>query len=721
VEKTQKKISDPEAPENLAYFLRHGPKPGDGADYLVVVQGDDDARQDSGWFDETGEEDESEKAAAAAAAERGERRPPRFPAAVERALSFATFSSPSLRISVLAHDNTCYDWGTFGWALKQPEANARPYRFWVLVNSSVRGPFVHPTTKSAAEAAAAAAAAASAAASGSASSSSSFSASSPTAVPWHALLTSRLRGSVHAAGPVISCEPSPWRGRAGSGPWRANPHVQSWALALDAEALGVLRSASPRAKREANGKGKNESESEAKGGGGGATTTTAAAASSNSSSSSSSSSSSASSALGDGGPLECAADRWDAIWSGEMGSSRALLEAGMNLDCLLPRYQGVDWRLRHEGAPRSSPAEGTSGDDLSSSPSSSPPSNDLSDDGDPLHDPWRCNQRFSPTRDGSLDGLTLMPFDTMFVKFKRALLEVRAEATVAAAKLGEWEDQRWWREREREREEGEAGEKRGGVASSSSVSPPSSLIKPSSASSSSSLSSPSPLSRYRSTGVDIVSNAFVNDPAKHKVPRHGALKSRGLACFDAEAYLAASADLGRALPPPGRDGGAAAWRHALEHGQFELRPMRFRCSASEVPAGIREGAEGLQREESAFALGERARRAVAGRAAAVAARAGGGGERGSGGGFASSSERRGENEEEEKGRRGSSGLLWAYSDGRRAPSSSEEGGEAAGAGASGSGGGGAAHWRLRRRELKAKRALGTNSTRQSFVGPVPSF
>ena len=47
--------------------------------------------------------------------------------------------------------------------------------------------------------------------------------------------------------------------------------------------------------------------------------------------------------------------------------------------------------------------------------------------------------------------------------------------------------------------------------------------------------------------------------------------------------------------------------------------MRFRCSASEVPAGIREGAERLQREESAFALGERARRAVAGRAAAVAA------------------------------------------------------------------------------------------------------
>ena len=51
---------------------------------------------------------------------------------------------------MLAHDNTCYDWGTFGWALRQPEANERAYRFWVLVNSSVRGPFVSPAARSAA-------------------------------------------------------------------------------------------------------------------------------------------------------------------------------------------------------------------------------------------------------------------------------------------------------------------------------------------------------------------------------------------------------------------------------------------------------------------------------------------------------------------------------------------------------------------------------------------
>ena len=68
-----------------------------------------------------------------------------------------------------------------------------------------------------------------------------------------------------------------------------------------------------------------------------------------------------------------------------------------------------------------------------------------------------------------------------------------------------------------------------------------------------------------STGIDIVSNAFVNDPATHKVPRYGALKSRGLECFDAEAYLSASADLQRALPPakgtPERPG-ATRWSTA---------------------------------------------------------------------------------------------------------------------------------------------------------------
>ena len=34
----------------------------------------------------------------------------------------------------------------------------------------------------------------------------------------------------------------------------------------------------------------------------------------------------------------------DTIWHSELGASAAILEAGYNLDCLMVKYQGVDWR-----------------------------------------------------------------------------------------------------------------------------------------------------------------------------------------------------------------------------------------------------------------------------------------------------------------------------------------------------------------------------------------
>lgn len=34
---------------------------------------------------------------------------------------------------------------------------------------------------------------------------------------------------------------------------------------------------------------------------------------------------------------------WDVIYYGELGSSLELLEAGYSIDCLMTRYQGVDW------------------------------------------------------------------------------------------------------------------------------------------------------------------------------------------------------------------------------------------------------------------------------------------------------------------------------------------------------------------------------------------
>jgi hypothetical protein len=57
--------------------------------------------------------------------------------------------------------------------------------------------------------------------------------------PPTAAASSQLSDQVKLVGPVISCEGTPYRGDA-SGPWRRNAHVQSYALATDAEGLQVL-------------------------------------------------------------------------------------------------------------------------------------------------------------------------------------------------------------------------------------------------------------------------------------------------------------------------------------------------------------------------------------------------------------------------------------------------------------------------------------------------
>lgn len=40
----------------------------------------------------------------------------------------------------------------------------------------------------------------------------------------------------------------------------------------------------------------------------------------------------------------CHTSPWDAMFHGELGASAAVLSAGFNLDSLMARYQGVDWR-----------------------------------------------------------------------------------------------------------------------------------------------------------------------------------------------------------------------------------------------------------------------------------------------------------------------------------------------------------------------------------------
>ena len=44
----------------------------------------------------------------------------------------------------LHHSNECFDWGTFGWAMKQENVQVADYKYFIFLNSSVRGPFLPP-------------------------------------------------------------------------------------------------------------------------------------------------------------------------------------------------------------------------------------------------------------------------------------------------------------------------------------------------------------------------------------------------------------------------------------------------------------------------------------------------------------------------------------------------------------------------------------------------
>ena len=44
----------------------------------------------------------------------------------------------------LHHFNECFDWGTFGWAMQQENVQVADYKYFIFLNSSVRGPFLPP-------------------------------------------------------------------------------------------------------------------------------------------------------------------------------------------------------------------------------------------------------------------------------------------------------------------------------------------------------------------------------------------------------------------------------------------------------------------------------------------------------------------------------------------------------------------------------------------------
>ncbi|CAL8468255.1 g7794 [Coccomyxa elongata] len=172
--------TDPEYLNNLNFFLKWGVREGDGAYYIIVVQ-------------------------------EGGKSP---------LVDLEEVILPG-NARLLYHDNECYDWGTLGWIMSAGIVDVDDYKHFIMINSSVRGPYAPPYQP--------------------AKEGIRKMVGLQREVPaWHKRLSERLSGEVHMVGPTISCEGTP-RDGGPAAEWRTLPHVQSHAIAIDQEGLRTLQ------------------------------------------------------------------------------------------------------------------------------------------------------------------------------------------------------------------------------------------------------------------------------------------------------------------------------------------------------------------------------------------------------------------------------------------------------------------------------------------------
>jgi hypothetical protein len=61
-----------------------------------------------------------------------------------KAFSLQVIDLPTLppNARYIFHSNECFDWGTFGWALSTQAVELSKYKYFIFMNSSIRGPFL---------------------------------------------------------------------------------------------------------------------------------------------------------------------------------------------------------------------------------------------------------------------------------------------------------------------------------------------------------------------------------------------------------------------------------------------------------------------------------------------------------------------------------------------------------------------------------------------------
>lgn len=265
--------SNSEHERNLEFFVRHGVRAGDGCEYIITIQ---------------------------------------------HGLGLPLSDELPLLPKngrYLHHENLCFDWGTVNWLIETKQIDIANFRYFVFMNSSVRGPFLPAFW--------------------------------PAGLRWSQALTAKITSTVKLVGPTISCEPaSPPAGTAASKEARSI-HVQGYVIATDQVGLRVLQE--------------------------------------------------------DGNVLKCHTSAEEAAWHSEVGATSAILRAGFNLDCLVLRYAGVDWR-----------------DDSFA----------------------KCNAGKSPLKERSLDGMSVHPLEVMFVRVESHLLALEWSSATSAVAIDRWMHQK---------------------------------------------------------------------------------------------------------------------------------------------------------------------------------------------------------------------------------------------------------------------------------------
>ena len=269
--------NDAEHLPNFRYFIRKAVRCWHDADYVFIIQRDD-----------------AEQLNATDPNSEWRRRLPLLPANARYVL----------------HRNECMDWGTFGWFLMLPDSHpdhvdTALYRYFFLLNSSVRGPFLPTYLEERMDPDG------TAHCQGGKLLVEGSSPIPPQLFPWYLVFLTRLTSYVKLVGCTVSCE--------------IDTHIQSYLLAMDYITLQVLWQVDGRLKDKVQPitVEKDFAQWQRLEGGIRAVSRT-------------------------GPAFTCPVDYASATRQGEVGASQAILSAGYNLAVTERFWHGVDFRMEPE-------------------------------------------------------------------------------------------------------------------------------------------------------------------------------------------------------------------------------------------------------------------------------------------------------------------------------------------------------------------------------------